>query len=225
MRNPRQTSSIQSAGNSILVESIKYGPIVTFLIMALIAGGAAYLIYSFLLADWALANTQLRAQVLKKEIDNKTTERMVAGEAQFLAEFKKVADMFNEAKPLLPQETEVSDVLAQVETAAQRNGVTLSGLQAVKESVKSPKAAKLYEREIPAVVTGPYPQVVRFFDDISKMPRILFIRDYSIGSLRDSVTAGFTLVAYHAPPPAEMPPLPADLAAIVEQSKAEVAKQ
>jgi Tfp pilus assembly protein PilO len=225
MRNPRQTSSIQSAGNSILVESIKYGPIVTFLIMALIAGGAAYLIYSFLLADWAQANTQLRAQVLKKEIDNKTTERMVAGEAQFLAEFKKVADMFNEAKPLLPQETEVSDVLAQVETAAQRNGVTLSGLQAVKESVKSPKAAKLYEREIPAVVTGPYPQVVRFFDDISKMPRILFIRDYSIGSLRDSVTAGFTLVAYHAPPPAEMPPLPADLAAIVEQSKAEVAKQ
>ena len=225
MRNPRQTSSIQSAGNSILVESIKYGPIVTFLIMALIAGGAAYLIYSFLLADWAHANTHLRAQVLEKEIDNKTTEQMVAGEAQFLAEFKKVADMFNEAKPLLPQETEVSDVLAQVETAAQRNGVTLSGLQAVKESVKSPKAAKLYEREIPAVVTGPYPQVVRFFDDISKMPRILFIRDYSIGSLRDSVTAGFTLVAYHAPPPAEMPPLPADLAAIVEQSKAEVAKQ
>lgn len=225
MRNPRQTSGLQSAGNSILVESIKYGPIVTFLVMALIAGGAAYLIYSFLLSDLAEANRQLRAQVLKKEIDNKTTERMVAGEAQFLAEFKKVADMFNEAKPLLPQETEVSDVLAQVETAAQRNGVTLSGLQAVKESVKSPKAAKLYEREIPAVVTGPYPQVVRFFDDISRMPRILFIRDYSIGSLRSSVTAGFTLVAYHAPPPAEMPPLPAEVAAIVEQSKAEVAKQ
>jgi Tfp pilus assembly protein PilO len=225
MRNPRQTSSLQSAGNSILVESIKYGPIVTFIAMALIAGGAAYLIYNFLLADWAVQNDQLRAQVIKKEIDNKTTERMVAGEAQFLAEFKKVADMFNEAKPLLPQETEVSDVLAQVETAAQRNGVTLSGLQAVKESIKSPKAAKLYEREIPAVVTGPYPQVVRFFDDISKMPRILFIRDYSIGSLSSSVTAGFTLVAYHAPPPAEMPPLPAEVAQIVEQSKAEVVQK
>jgi len=26
------------------------------------------------------------------------------------------------------------------------------------------------------------------------------------------VTAGFTLVAYHAPPPAEMPAIPADLA-------------
>jgi len=225
MRNPRQTSGLQSAGNSILVESIKYGPIVTFLVMALIAGGAAYLVYSFLLADWAESNKQLRAQVLKKEIDNKTTERMVAGEPQFLAEFKKVADMFNEAKPLLPQETEVSEVLAQVETAAQRNGVTLSGLQAVKESVKSPNAAKLYEREIRATVMGPYPQVVRFFDDVSKMPRILFVQEYSVTSLRASVTTGFTLVAYHAPPPAEMPPLPGDLAQIVEQSKAEVAKQ
>ena len=62
-------------------------------------------------------------------------------------------------------------------------------------------------------------------NDISKMPRILFIRDYSIGSMQNSVTAGFTLVAYHAPPPAEMPALPADLAQIVENSKTEVAKQ
>ena len=224
MRNPRQTSSIQSAGNSILVESIKYGPVVTFLIMALISGGAAYLVYTFLLADWATANNEYRSQVLKKELDNKITEQMISGEAQFLAEFKKVAELYNEAKPLLPQETEVADVLGQVEAAARRNNVTLSGLQAVKESIKSPKAAKLYEREIPSVVTGPYPQVVRFFDDISKMPRILFIRDYSIGSLRDSVTAGFTLVAYHAPPPAEMPALPADIAAIVD-SQPEVANK
>jgi len=90
----------------------------------------------------------------------------------------------------------------------------LTGLQAVKQSVKSPSAAKLYEREIPALVTGPYPQVVRFFNDISRMPRILLVRDYSVVSLKSGVSAGFTLVAYHAPPPAEMPGLPKDLASI-----------
>ena len=95
MRNPRQTSSLQSAGNSILVESIKYGPIVTFLVMALISGGAAYLIYGFLLSDWSEANKQHRKQVTDKEIQNKTTEKMVAGEPQFLAEFKKVAGSFD----------------------------------------------------------------------------------------------------------------------------------
>jgi Tfp pilus assembly protein PilO len=96
--------------------------------------------------------------------------------------------------------------------AAQRNGVTLTGLKAVKDSVKSPTAEKLYEREIPAMVTGPYPQVVHFFGDISRMPRILLVRDFSFVSLKTNVSAGFTLVAYHAPPPAEMPAIPADLA-------------
>lgn len=225
MRNPRQQSSFQSAGNSILIESIKYGPIVTFLVMALIAGGAAYLIYIFLLAGWATENTQLRQQVLKKELDNKATQIMVDGEPQFLAKFREVADLYGEAKPLLPQETEIADVLGQVETAARRNSVTLSNLQAVKASIKSPKAAKLYEREIPAVVTGPYPQVVRFFDDISKMPRILIVRDYSIASMTNSVSAGFTLVAYHAPPPAEVPPLPANLATAGQNAETEVAQK
>ena len=223
MRNPKQQSSLQSAGNSILVESIKYGPIVTFLVMAVVSGGLAYLIYSFVLADWAASNAEIRQAVVKKETDNAVTEKMVDGEPQFLAEFKKVADLYTEAKPLLPQETEVADVLGQVETAARRNGVTLSGLQAVKESIKSPKAAKLYEREIPAVVTGPYPQVVRFLDDISKMPRILLVRDYSIASLTNNVSAGFTLVAYHAPPPAEVPPLPSTIAGTQQNDQQEVA--
>src|SRR5690606_35794671 len=210
MRNQRNIQS-RSAGDTILVESIKYGPVVTFLLMALVSGGIAYLVYSYFLYDWAVANDTYRAQVLKKELENTATENMLADEPQFRAEFKKIVDLYQDAKPLLPEETEVADVLGQVEAAAQRNNVTLTGLLAIKESIKSPKAAKLYEREIPAVVTGPYPQVVRFMNDISRMPRILLVRDYSVVSLSNNVSAGFTLVAYHAPPPAEMPAIPADL--------------
>ena len=210
MRNQRNIQS-RSAGDTILVESIKYGPVVTFLLMAVVSGGIAYIIYSYFLYDWAVANDTYRAQVLKKELENTATENMLADEPQFRAEFKKIVDLYQDAKPLLPEETEVADVLGQVEAAAQRNSVTLTGLLAIKESIKSPKAAKLYEREIPAVVTGPYPQVVRFMNDISRMPRILLVRDYSVVSISNNVSAGFTLVAYHAPPPAEMPAIPADL--------------
>jgi len=179
--------------------------------MAVVAGGLAYIIYSYFLYDWSVANDTYRSQVLKKELENTATENMLADEPQFRAELKKIVDLYQDAKPLLPEETEVADVLGQVEAAAQRNNVTLTGLLAIKESIKSPKAAKLYEREIPAVVTGPYPQVVRFMNDISRMPRILLVRDYSVVSLSNNVSAGFTLVAYHAPPPAEMPAIPADL--------------
>jgi Tfp pilus assembly protein PilO len=219
MRPVKKTSSFGSIGDVLLAESARHGPIVTFLVMAVISFGLGYLIYSYFLSGWAESNEQYRQQVLKKEADNNKAEKMIQGEAHFKAEFKKIVDLYNEAKPLLPQETEVSDVLGQVEMAAQRNGLTLTGLQAVKESVKSPAAEKLYEREIPAVVTGPYPQVVHFFADISHMPRILLVRDFSIVSLKTNVTAGFTLVAYHAPPPAEMPNIPNDLALNKEEHK------
>lgn len=212
MNRKKKAGAFQGLLDSIYLESMRRGPVLTILVMAIISGGIGYLFYSYVLDSWIKSNNEYRKQVIAKEVENKKTESMLAGESQFRAQFKKVADLYGEAKPLLPEETEVSDVLGQVETAAQRNGVTLTGLQAVKQSVKSPTATKLYEREIPAVVTGPYPNVVRFFADISRMPRLLLVRDYSVVSLKSSVSTGFTLVAFHAPPPTEMPGLPKDLA-------------
>ena len=212
MKKNRNSNAFESAIDGIYLESIRRGTFLTVLVTAVISAGVGYLIYSYLIAGTITSNLEYRQQVAAKELENKKTETMLASEPQFRAQFKKVADLYDEAKPLLPEETEVSDVLGQVEATAQRNNVTLTGLLAVKQSVKSTAAAKLYEREIPAVVTGTYPQVVRFFADISRMPRILLIRDYSVVSMKSSVSAGFTLVAYHAPPPAEMPGLPKDIA-------------
>lgn len=199
------TNSQTGFGESILYESQKYGTLVTVLVMTVLSGGLAFLIYNYVLSDWSESNQQYRQQIIKKEIENKKTETLLAGEAQFKERFDKIVALYQEAKPLLPEETEISEVLGQVESAAQRNGVTLTGLMAVKESVKSPRAEKLYEREIPALVTGSYPQVVKFFADISRMPRILVVRDYSIVSMKENVSAGFTLIAFHAPPPGEKP--------------------
>jgi Tfp pilus assembly protein PilO len=214
MNRKRKTGGLQGILDSIYLESVRRGPVVTLLISAVVSLGLGYLVYTYFLEGWVASNRAERQRIALKEQENQKTEAMLAGEEHFRAQFRKIADLFDEAKPLLPEETEVADVLAQVETAAQRNNVTLTGLQAVKQSAKSLRSAKLYEREIPAVVTGTYPDVVRFFADISRMPRILLVRDYSIASMKKAVSAGFTLVAFHAPPPAEMPGLPKDLALI-----------
>ncbi len=212
MKKGNKSSAFDSVIDGIYRESVRRGPFLTIFVMAALSMGVGYLLYSYLLDPYIVSNSEYKKEVAAKEQENEKTEKTLANEPQFRAQFKKVVDLYGEAKPLLPEETEVSDVLGQVEAAAQRNGVTLTGLQAVKQSVKSAAAAKLYEREIPAIVTGPYPQVVRFFADISRMPRILLIRDYSVVSMKNSVSAGFTLVAFHAPPPAEMPGLPKDIA-------------
>jgi Tfp pilus assembly protein PilO len=216
MNRKRKAGGLQSILDSIYRESVRRGPVVTFLVSAILSIGLGYLVYTYFIEGWVAANRAERQRIAAKEQENQKTEAMLASEAYFRAQFKKVADLFDDAKPLLPEETEIADVLANVETAAQRNHVTLTGLQAVKQSAKSPSSTKLYEREIPAVVTGAYPDVVRFFGDISRMPRILLVRDYSIVSLKRSVSAGFTLVAFHAPPPAEMPALPKDLALVTD---------
>jgi Tfp pilus assembly protein PilO len=207
-RNP---NSLSGFGDSLLQESQKYGMPVTLLVMAVLSFGIGYLIYSPLILDtwsisgWYESSEAYRQKVIQKETENKKTENLLAGEEQFKVQYDKIVKLYEEAKPLLPEETEISEVLGQVEAAAQRNGVVLTGLSAVKESVKSARAEKLYEREIPALVSGPYPQVVKFFTDISRMERILVVRDYSIMSMKDGVSAGFTLIAFHAPPPGEKP--------------------
>lgn len=207
-KNP---NSLSGFGDSLVQESQKYGLPVTMLVMAIVSFGIGYLIYSPIVLDawsisgWYDASEAYRQKIIQKETENKKTENLLAGEEQFRAQYDKIVKLYEEAKPLLPEETEISEVLGQVEAAAQRNNVTLTGLSAVKESVKSARAEKLYEREIPALVTGSYPQVVKFFTDISRMERILVVRDYSIMSMKDSVSAGFTLIAFHAPPPGEKP--------------------
>jgi Tfp pilus assembly protein PilO len=212
MKKGNKPNAFEGVIDGIYRESVRRGPFLTIFVMAAISIGVGYVVYSYLLDPYITSNSEYKREVAAKELENEKTEKTLANEPQFRAQFKKVVDLYAEAKPLLPEETEVSDVLGQVEAAAQRNNVTLTGLQAVKQSVKSATAAKLYEREIPAVVTGTYPQVVKFFADISRMPRILLIRDYSVVSMKNSVSAGFTLVAFHAPPPAEMPGLPKDIA-------------
>lgn len=203
MKVSQKSNAFSNLQRSILDEALKRGPIISFGASAVLCLLVGYGIYFYVLSSFVESNTKYREQVVAKETENRRTEEMLAGEEQFLAKYNKIVELYKEAKPLLPEETEVSDVLGQVETAAQRNGVTLQGLQAVKASVKSTTSDKLYEREIPALVTGPYPRVMQFFNDVSKMPRILVIRDYSVVSLKGTASAGFTLFAYHAPPPSE----------------------
>lgn len=208
MRGNPKSNSLAVLGKSIVDEALRRGPIVSFGVVAVVCLGLGYATYVYGLTTWVESTDKYRQAVEAKERENARTEQMLAGEEQFLARFNKIVELYQEAKPLLPEETEVSEVLGQVETAAQRNGVVLTGLQAVKASVKSTTSDKLYEREVPATVSGPYPQVFQFFSDVSRMPRILVVRDYSVISSKDAVSANFTLFAYNAPPPSEKPTTP-----------------
>src|SRR5258708_40124748 len=102
MERRRNTSSVQSLLDSVFVEAMRRGPILTFLVMAVISGGAGYLIYSYLLDGWMTSNRDYRQAVIAKEVENKKTETMLAGEPQVWGQVKKGADPYPDAKTLFP---------------------------------------------------------------------------------------------------------------------------
>lgn len=140
-------------------------------------------------------------------------------EKEFKQEFTRVVELFYDSLPLLPKETELSNVMTGVQEAASRYKVTVTNLSAIKDAVKTVNADKLYEREIPSTVVGNYDDVMRFFMDVSRMTRILIIRDFDVSSVKETqgsvrptaVAVQFNLLAFHAPPTSEFPVLPPDI--------------
>jgi hypothetical protein len=163
----------------------------------------------------SVSSGQSPQTILQKEAENAKTAALLENQQKFYAEYAKLITLYREAEPLLPQETEVSGVLEQVGEAARRNNVTLRGLNAAREGVKSPTAELLYEREVPALVSGEYPNIVRFFYDLSRMPRIILVRDFAVSANKTNTVAAATLVAFHAPPPAELPQIPAEVKKLI----------
>lgn len=197
---------------SIQKEAIKRGPMATFGAAFVIAATVAALFHYFLMVDMYHGNDELRATVEKKEAENERGRLVEQSEPEFRNEFRKLINLSEEIKPLLPEETDISEILAGVQEMARREGINLTGLNAEKASVPSPGADKLFERELPAQVTGNTEQVTRFFYELARLPRIVVVRDFEfIAGRGNQSTANFTLVCFHAPPPNapnKMPPLP-----------------
>lgn len=175
--------------------------------------------YSLFVEPGSVANTDKEKAVQQIEAEVAKGKAVEASEKEFKQEFTKVVELFYESLPLLPKETELANVLIGVQESAKRFNVTLTGLVAVKDAVKTANADKLYEKEMPSTVVGKYDDVMRFFMDISRKTRILIIRDYTITSVKEKQTGvrpnfvgvQFSLLAFHAPPTSEFPVLPPDI--------------
>lgn len=205
-------SSITRFVQSVQKEAVKRGPVATFAASFLLAGLLAVLFHYFVMAGFYVGNDELRATVEKKEKENKRGQLVEASEPAFREEFRRLISLSEEIKPMLPEETEISEILAGVQAMARQQGITMTGLTAIKDSVASPGADKLFERELPAQVMGDTAAVTRFFYELARLSRIVVVRDFEfIAGGGNTATANFTLVCFHAPPPNapnKMPPLP-----------------
>lgn len=195
-----------------------------FLYSLLVAAALAYGGHMMLVAPVVTWNDAQFAANQKLHAENEKNRTVEQTHAAFQAEFKRDVLSYKTARQLLPNSIEVANVLGQVQQAADQSGGTLTGFDAItKADVKSAAADKLYEREVPAVYVGTYPQAIQFCRAVARLPRIVQIREFALTSLRQKISVSFKLIVYYAPPPNELPPLPADLKALLDEETASTA--
>jgi type IV pilus assembly protein PilO len=97
---------------------------------------------------------------------------------QIVAEVEKIEEEFDRAAQMLPKEQEIPSLLKDISALGQNAGLDFLSF------VPKPENPRDYYNEIPVDITirGPYHSVGYFFDQISKLDRIVSVSNIKMGS-------------------------------------------
>lgn len=95
-----------------------------------------------------------------------------------LAEVAKIEDEFEQAAQMLPKEQEIPSLLKDISALGQNAGLDFLSF------VPRPETPRDYYNDIPVDITirGPYHSVGYFFDQISRLDRIVSVSNIKMGS-------------------------------------------
>lgn len=193
------------------LDSLSQRPLgLTVALGLVLAGVVFYAGETFALTPQRAKRDADRAEVSKLKAANDAAETTRADEQRFLSEFAEVLDVSRSARQMLPEQVEVSRVLEGVEALAASSGLRVTRFSAARPPVAS---NKLYEVTVMAQVSGSHPQVTRFLSSLAAHERIIQVRDFSINSNGRSETLDLVLATYYAPPPKDLPAVPAEVTA------------
>jgi type IV pilus assembly protein PilO len=180
------------------------------MLVALAIGGAGMASYHYLYAGFPRAFSEivpigegadtLRASLAEKEVqlsrERQDIQRGLAAERRlvdFREELKNLERQFNDLKVVLPDKRDVADMLRRIQTLATQSSLVVK--------VFRPQAvvSKQLHQEWPMALEldGTYHDLARFFDHVSKVPRIINVGGIAIKAkpAKDSVADGSTITA------------------------------
>ncbi|HEV7891266.1 MAG TPA: type 4a pilus biogenesis protein PilO [Pyrinomonadaceae bacterium] len=185
-------------------------------------GGVALLVYGafyyFVTSATRAETAEVEAKVVELQSANAGAQIASQRLNEFKANYARAQADYEDLKALLPEQRELTTVLANVQDKA-RGKLTLRKFTPKDDEQQDMYAAKPVEIE----VTGTYNQIGQFFSQMASYQRIVSITDFKVSKLKDSllkdkkdgktVNAVFMLKAYYAAPeklqPAPAAPAPA----------------
>ena len=223
---PVRSKRSQSIPERAQAFALKAGARKLFLLSTALSIVIAVLFYYAIASPQETVNEAFRQTLDQKRVDNARARLVQDIKPEFLQEWRRLINDYGTARELLPSEAEISNVLDSVQQMAKANNVKVTMFDASKPGAKSANLAAqpqptagdasqpqvtLNERVIPAQIQGNHAGVVRFLNAISRYPRIIYIREFSITSLNREETVNLTLVTYDAPTSGVLPPIPSEL--------------
>ncbi|MEO5824148.1 MAG: type 4a pilus biogenesis protein PilO [Vicinamibacteraceae bacterium] len=173
------------------------------MLIAVAIGGAGMVSYHYLYAGFPRAFSEivpigesegtLRASLAEKEVqlarERQDIQRGLDAERRlvdFREELKQLERQFNDLKVVLPDKRDVADMLRRIQTLATQSSLVVK--------VFRPQAvvSKQLHQEWPMALEldGTYHDLARFFDHVSKVPRIINVGSIAIKGKPSTNTVG-----------------------------------
>ena len=166
-----------------------YGQVLLFAVIS----GAGIFSYHYFYASTIraeLANTQKQLGKERQDIARgRAAEKRLV---EFKAELKDLEGRFDALKAVVPEQRDVADMLRRIQTLATQSSLV------VKVFKPQAVANKTLHQEWPMglELDGTYHNLARFFDQVSKVPRIINVGSIAIkGKKEDETVDGTTITA------------------------------
>jgi len=146
---------------------------------ALIAGGYVYFGTSLLPFNYPVRKAkiqELTAEHEKLAAEVEKARKVVGDLARLESEYERLHDQWVSAQELLPEESEMPDLLRQVTTAGSRSGVEFALFEP-----EAPASTELYTNHpVTVTVRGNYHQVGAFLGRLSNLERIVNVSELTM---------------------------------------------
>lgn len=160
-------------------------------VLVLITGGLYWYVYQ----DLDNHNRQLRATLKAKQDENNALRPYADKKADMERQIASLKDQLEQMKRIVPDEKEAPQFMEMMEAEARKAGVQIRRYDAGTTSPNEFFTAVGWVVDI----DGPYYSVLRFFEDVSGMPRIVNVSDMHMSSVAEPGQSGVRKTYKYAP--------------------------
>lgn len=160
-------------------------------VLVLITGGLYWYVYQ----DMDNHNRQLRASLKTKQDENSALRPYADKKADMERQIASLKDQLEQMKRIVPDEKEAPQFMEMMEAEARKAGV----------QIRRYDSGTLVPNEFFTAVNwsvdidGPYYSVLRFFEDVAGMPRIVNASGMKMAGLKEAGAAGVRRTYQYAP--------------------------